>query len=110
MEKMGHQVSVIDAWADDGMRLPGFEYIAAVTETLSLFSAKIPEAIPKLLRAGSGIAGKKSAAFIRKGGLRGGKALINLMTAMEKEGLVVNWSETLLSAPHAEAIGKQIGA
>jgi hypothetical protein len=110
MEKMGHRVDIIDAWTDDGMRLPGYEYMAIVTEPLSLFSAKISETIPKLLCASSGIAGKKSAAFVKKSGLRAGRTLINLMKAMEKEGLVVNWSETLLSAPHAEAIGKQIGA
>ena len=110
MEKMGHQVELFDAWADDGMRLPGFEYIAMATETSSFFSAKISEAIPRILRGSSGIAGKKSAAFIKKGGIRGAKTLINVMEAMEKEGLVVNWSETLLSVPHAEAIGKQIGS
>jgi len=110
MEMMGHRADIIDAWTDDGMRLPGYEYIAVVTETLSIFSAKIPEVIPKILCAASGISGKKSAAFLKKGGLRSAKTLINVMHAMEKEGLLVNWSETLLSTPHAEAIGKQIGS
>ena len=110
MEKMGHRVEIIDAWTDDGMRLPGFDYLTIVTETVSLFSAKIPEIIPKILSASSGISGKKSAAFLKKGGLRSAKTLINVMEAMEKEGLVVNWSDILLSAPHAEAIGKGIGA
>jgi hypothetical protein len=32
------------------------------------------------------------------------------MRAMEKEGMVVNWSDILFNGPHAEAIGKQIGA
>jgi hypothetical protein len=109
MEAMGHTVEMIDAWTDDGMKLPGCDYIAIATEPLSFFSAKIPEAIPKLLSSRS-IDGKKSAAFIRKTGLRSGRALFNLMTAMEKEGMIVNWSEILLSAPHAEAMGKRIGA
>jgi hypothetical protein len=109
MEAMGHTVEIVDAWTDDGMKLPGCDYIAIATEPLSFFSAKIPEAIPKLL-ASRGIGGKKSAAFIKKSGLRSGKALFNLMTAMEKEGMMVNWSEILLNAPHAEAMGKRIGA
>jgi hypothetical protein len=109
MEAMGHTVEIIDAWTDDGMKLPGCDYIAIATEPLSIFSAKIPEAIPKLLSS-RGIDGKKSAAFIKKTGLRSGKALFNLMTAMEKEGMIVNWSEILLSAPHAEAMGKRIGS
>lgn len=109
MEAMGHTVEIIDAWTDDGMRLPACQYIAIATEPVSFFSAKIPEIIPKIL-ASRGIDGKKSAAFVRKAGLRSGKVLFNLMTAMEKEGMIVNWSEILLNPPHAEAMGKRIGA
>jgi hypothetical protein len=32
------------------------------------------------------------------------------MKALEKEGMVVNWSDIILSAPHAEALGKRVGA
>jgi hypothetical protein len=110
MEMMGHRADVIDAWADDGMRLPGYEYIAVVTEPASFFSAKIPEVVPKILSAGSSVGGKKSAAFVKKGGLRSGKTLTNTMKAMEKEGMVVNWCDILFNAPHAEAMGKRIGA
>jgi hypothetical protein len=110
MESMGHRVDIIDAWTSDGMRLPGYEYIAVVAETLSLFSAKIPEVIPKILAVGSSLGGKKSAAFVKKGGLRSARVLANVMKAMEKEGMLVNWSDTLLNAPHCEAMGKRIGA
>ena len=110
MESMGHRIDIIDAWTDNGMRLPGYEYIIIVSEPVSFFSAKIPEMLPKFLSAGSGLGGKKSAAFIKKGGLRSGKILINLMHAMEKEGMMVNWSDILFNAPHAEAMGKRIGA
>jgi hypothetical protein len=37
-----------------------------------------------------------------------GKALANLMRVMEREGMFVNWSEILLSVPHAEELGKRI--
>jgi len=110
MEAMGHRVDIIDAWTDNGMRLPGYEYIVLVAEPISFFSAKIPEMLPKFLSMGSGIGGRKSAAFVKKGGLRSGKTLINLMNAMEKEGMIVNWSDILFNAPHAEAMGKRIGA
>ena len=110
MEVMGHRVELIDAWTDDGMRLGGCEYIAVVAEPVSLFSGKIPETLPKILSAGSGLGGKKSAAFIKKAGLRSNRALAVLMKAMEKEGMMVNWSDILLNAPHAEAMGKRIGA
>jgi hypothetical protein len=110
MESMGHRADIIDAWTEDGYRLPGYEYIAVCAEVLSAFGGKMPEALPKLLAAGSGIGGRKSAAFLKKTGPFTGKGLVNLMRAMEKEGLIINWSEIILNPPHAEALGKRIGA
>jgi hypothetical protein len=110
MELMGHRVDIIDGWTDDGMRLPGYEYITVVIEPISVFSAKMPPRLPKLLCAGSSLSGRKSAAFVKKSGLRSNRVLINLMNAMEKEGMVVNWGDILFNAPHAEAMGKRIGA
>jgi hypothetical protein len=110
MESMGHRVDIVDAWTEDGMKLPSYEYIAVVTEPLSAFSGKIPANISKMLKAGSSVAGKKSAAFIKKTGLFTNKALSNLMKVMEEEGMVVNWSDFLFNGPHAEALAKKIGA
>jgi len=110
MTSMGHAVDVIDAWTGDGMRLPGYDYVAVVTEPVSLFSRQVPDVVAKVLSAGSGLTGKKSASFIKKRGLRFNRTLSTLMRAMEKEGMVVNWSDILLNAPHAEAMGKRIGA
>ena len=110
MELMGHRVEIIDAWTGDGRSLPGFEYIAVAAESVSFFSAKIPDVVSKILTSGTSLGGKKSAAFVKKGGLRTGKTIANLMKAMEKEGMMVNWSDILLNAPHAEAMGKRIGA
>jgi menaquinone-dependent protoporphyrinogen IX oxidase len=110
MESMGHRVDIIDIWTEDGMRLPGYEYIAVVAEPISIFSGKLPSPVSKILAAGSSLMGKKSAAFIKKTGLFTNRALANLMKAMEKEGMRVNWSDILFNAPHAEAMGKMIGA
>ena len=110
MESMGHHVELVDAWTDNGMRLAIFDFIAIAAEPVSFFSAAIPEAVSKILSTGSGLGGKKSAAFIKRGGLRPGKTLANLMKAMEKEGMMVNWSDILFNAPHAEAMGKQVGS
>ena len=111
MESMGHRVDIIDAWTEDGMRLPGYEYIAVCAEAVSFWGGKLPEVLPKVLGAGSGLVGKKSAAFIKKTGpIFITKALSNLMKAMEKEGMKVNWSEIILNPGHATALGKRIGA
>jgi len=111
MESMGHRVDILDAWTEDGFRLPGYEYIAVCAEAVSAWGGKMPDALAKILGAGSGLSGKKSAAFLKKTGpFFINKALVNLMRAMEKEGMIVNWSEVLLNAPHAEAIGKRTGS
>jgi len=111
MESMGHRVDVLDAWTEDGYRLPGYEYIAVCAEALSAWGGKMPEPLQKVLGAGSGLVGKKSAAFLKKTGpFFANKALSNLMRAMEKEGMLINWSEILLNAPQAEALGKRIGS
>jgi len=109
MESMGHRVDILGI--EDGYKLPGYEYIAICAEAVSFWGGKMPEALPKLLATASGIAGKKSAAFLKKTGpFFVDKALCNLMRAMEKEGMLVNWSEVLLSSDHANAMGKRIGA
>jgi len=110
MSMMGHRVDIVDAWTEDGFRLAGYEYIAVAAEPVSFISGKIPENVSKVLSAASSLVGKKSAAFIKKTGLFSNRALTNLMKAMEKEGMRVNWSDMLFNAPHAEAMGKRIGA
>ena len=110
MQSMGHQADIIDAWTEDGFKLPAYDYIAVTAEPVSFLSGKIPAVVSKLLAAGSSLSGKKSAAFIKKPALFSNKALANLMQAMEKEGMYVNWSDFLLNKIHAEAMGKQIGS
>jgi hypothetical protein len=110
MESMGHRVDVLDGWAGDGFRLPGYEYIAVAAEAASLLGGKIPQGLPKMLAAAGSLQGKKSAAFLRKTSPFTSKALANLMKVMEKEGMYVNWSDIILSPAQAEALGKRIGA
>ncbi|MDR3160935.1 MAG: hypothetical protein LBU28_04900 [Spirochaetaceae bacterium] len=110
MESRGHRVDILDAWTEDGHRLPAYEYIAVTAEPVSLFGGKLPEVISRvLLGAGSGLGGKRSAAFLKKTGPFTSRALGNLMGAMEHEGMRVNWSALILSEAQAEYLGKQIG-
>ena len=112
MESMGHRVDILDAWTEDGFRLPGYEYIAVCAEPASAWGGKMPDALSKVLGgAGSGLVGKKSAAFLRKTSpIFVNKAFYTLMKSMEKEGMTINWSEIILSVPQAEALGKRVGA
>jgi menaquinone-dependent protoporphyrinogen IX oxidase len=110
MEAMGHRADIIDVWTEDGFRLPGYEYVVVAAEPLSFFSGKLCDALPKFLAAGSSLVGKKGAAFVRKGGLFTGRALANVMRAMEKEGMRVNWSDIIYGGAHAAELGKRVGS
>ena len=110
MESMGHKVNIMDAWTEDGFSLPGYEYVAVCAEAASAWGGKMPDALSRILSSGSGLVGKKSAAFFKKRGpLFVNRALSNLMKAMEKEGMLINWSDIILGSQHAEAMGKRIG-
>jgi hypothetical protein len=109
MEAMGHRVDLLDARQDDGVRLPGYEYVAVLAESISFFGGKMPDSLAKMLGNASSLVGKKGAAFLRKRGPFTGKAMANLMRAMEKEGMCVNWSEIIERIDQAEALGKRIG-
>jgi hypothetical protein len=109
MESQGHHVEILNAWSEDGRKLPTYEYIAVVAEQTSLFGGKMPAALSELLSASSVIGGKRGAAFLKKTYPFTGKAMSNLMRAMEKEGMLVNWSDVILSASHAQELGKRIG-
>jgi hypothetical protein len=108
VESMGHRVEIIDAYTDDGRRLPAFDYIIVTAEQTGLFGGRLPDVLSRILRGPASLSGKKSAAFLKKTGPFTGKALANLMRAMEQEGMLVNWSEIILSALHAQELGKRI--
>jgi menaquinone-dependent protoporphyrinogen IX oxidase len=110
IESMGHRVDLLDARTDEGQRLPGYEYLIVVSEPVSAFSGKIPENLSKYLAQASSLVGKKGAAFLRRSGLFSGKAMASLMKAMEKEGMWVNWSETVANPSQAAAAAKRIGS
>jgi hypothetical protein len=107
---MGHRADIVDAWTEGGYKLSAYDYIAVTVETVSFFSAKLPEKLSEILSEGSGLGGKKGAAFLGKKCLMVNKALLNIMAAMEKEGIFVNRSELILGNEHAEALAKRIGA
>jgi hypothetical protein len=108
-EASGHKAEIIDAWTGDGYRLPGYEYIIVAAEQSSFFGGRLPEALKKVLSEAGSLGGKKSAAFLKKTYPPTAKAMTNLMRVMEREGMMINWSEVILSADHAEALGKMIG-
>jgi hypothetical protein len=110
VESMGHRVEIIDAYQEDGHRLPAFDYIMVTAEQAGFFGGKMPGALTRVLRGAANLSGKKGAAFLKKTYPLTGKAMANLMQALEREGILVNWSEILLSPAQAEELGKRISS
>jgi hypothetical protein len=102
LEAKGHFVDLSLAGADEAPRLTGYDYVIVGTEPSSAFG-KIPDKVAKTLAQSGSLSGKRSMAFLRKGGLMPDKALARLMKAMEAEGMVVNSAEVLANAQAAEA-------
>jgi hypothetical protein len=108
VEMMGHRAEIVDAYADDGRKLAAFDYVIVTAEQKSFFGGKMPDALTQVLRGAASLQGKKCGAFLKKTYPFTGKAMANLMRTMEHEGMVVNWSEIILSAPQAQELGKRI--
>ena len=102
----GHQVDVINAY-DSEARLTRYDYVVLGSEPVSFFSAKVPEIVSKYLAGAGTVSGLRCFAFIT-GGLRKGKALLNLMKAMEGEGMILKLSEIIKKPEEAMAIGKRL--
>ncbi len=108
IEAQGHQVDLVDGSHDVNTKLTIYQYVAVGASALTTFGGKIPENVGKFLNGAGVIAGKRSFAFVVKGGLRIMKTLTSLMKAMEQEGMYLKYSEVLSSPEEAEAIGKRL--
>jgi hypothetical protein len=103
LEAAGHFVDISEARPDETPRLTGYDYIVVGTESATLLG-KIPERVARFLAQAGTLTGKRSMAFLRKGGLRPERALARLMKAMEAEGMIVNCAEIVANeATAAEA-------
>jgi len=108
IEANGHTVDIVDGAHDVNTRLTVYEYVAVGTEVVSTFGGKIPEKVAEYLKSAGMVSGKRSFAFVLKGGFGVTKGLQKLMKVMEAEGMYLKFSEILTSAPEAQEIGKRL--
>lgn len=109
-ESAGHRVDIIDGFLDPDTRLATYEYIAMGCESLSLFTGKISGQIPVFLSNSGTLTGKRCFAFTIRQPFASLKALARLMKSMEKEGMLLKYSDILLSPGQAEVVGKNLGS
>jgi menaquinone-dependent protoporphyrinogen IX oxidase len=108
LEEQGHQVDIIDAERDVNTKLTIYNYLAIGAGATSFFGGKISDNIARFLANSGMVSGKRSFAFIVKGGLRTGKTLQKLMRVMEHEGMYLKYSEVLSQAEEAHVIGRKL--
>lgn len=104
-EAAGHRAEFVD-WDTGIMRLAAFDYIVLGSEPVGI-GGKIPAKVAELLASAPGVAGKRSMAFLLKRGLFAERALSRLMSAMEAEGMRVNYAELMARPEDAVALGRQ---
>ena len=108
IEQQGHQVDIVDGSRDVNTKLTIYEYICIGTEPVSLFGGRIPGRIGEFLGSAGIVAGKRSFAFVIKKGFSAMKALSRLMKTMESEGMILKFSEILMSVEESVEIGKRL--
>lgn len=110
-EKKGGTVELFNGNDDVGQtKLSFFDYITVVLKKKGLFSGSIPPRVKEFLAESGTVAGKKGAAFIISSGIFGNaKACSNLMGVLEKEGLLLDYSDILKSKEQAGESGNKIG-
>jgi hypothetical protein len=88
-EAQGHQLRTFDGKTDQDIPVPMFDFVVVVSETQSFLSSKPSPGLAKFLNSSVRSSGKRSLAVLLKSCLRPAKASLGLMSAMEREGLVV---------------------
>lgn len=106
----GHEVSLFSSKKDaHDLRLAIYDYITLIIPSSPLFGSKIPEKVSELLSSCGTIVGKKGAALVLQSGFSSNKTVRNLMRAMEKEGLKLDYFDLVKNADHANYVGKKLG-
>ena len=108
LEKMGHQVDVIDGDRDVNAKLTIYEYIAIGTSPISMFRGRIDSKVGEYLGNAGMIGGKRAFAFVASSPFGAPRALANLMKGIEHEGVFIRYSEVLRSKEEAEAIAARL--
>jgi len=106
----GHEVSIFSAKKDAyNLRLSIYDYICLIIPSSPVFGSKIPSRVSELLSSCGAISGKKAAALVLKSGFSSNKTARNLMRAMEREGLKLDYFDIVKNADHANYVGKKLG-
>ena len=110
-ESNGNQVDIFAANCDalESLHLSLYEYIAVAVTSPKFIGAKSPRRLSEILASCGTVSGKKGCAVVVKSGLSSNKMVHVVMNELEKQGMVLDYFDVILSAEHSVAVGKNIG-
>lgn len=108
IEEQGHAADLIDGEKDVNVKLTMYEFLAVGSNALNFFGGKIPKNVRYYLGNSGIVSGKRSYAFVVKGGVRKMKTLKTLMGIMEHEGMYITNSHILQDSRGAHAAGSEL--
>ena len=105
-----YQIDIFNAMTDySNMRLIGYDYISIIVPSSPLFGSKLPEKFDEILDNSGNLTTKKGCALVVKSGFSSWKTCKNLMSAMEKQGISLDYFDVVENPDHASYVGKKIG-
>ena len=108
LEARGAQVDLVNGSQTRDAKLTGHHFLAIGCDVLAAFGGKLPPEL-KVFLANSGlIAGKRALAWVTSAPLGANKTLLQLMRAMEAEGLLLQTSEIFTKADEASRVASQL--
>ena len=108
LRKQGAQVDIIDGAKEREIKLTGYHYLAVGCDVRSFIKGVLPPELGPALSHSGIVAGKKTFAFVAAAPFGAGATLLQLMKALEHEGMVVRYSELLAKPEDALALGQRL--
>ncbi len=108
IERLGHQVDLIDGLRDRDAKLTVYGYLAIGTTAVSFFGGRIDPKIAEFLGHAGMLGSKRCFAFVDKSLFGSQRALNRLMRALEHEGMFIRFSEILRSRVEAELVASRL--
>jgi len=108
LEEQGHQVKVFPDDANSFAGIAGCKILIIGSLVTAAFKPRTPPKLKDALSKIAGISGKRSMAFVAKGGMGERKALVALMQDMEKQGCYLVDQQSFSSEEDAYRFGKSV--
>jgi hypothetical protein len=108
LEEQGQSVKIFPDNAESFTGLAGCKLLFVGSFVTAAFKPKTPKRLYDALSKLSVVSGKRSIAFVAKGGMGERKALVALMNDMEKQGCYIIDQQSFASEDEAFRFGKTV--